>query len=223
MNDILSYIVLFLLLVIILLCFNRINYRQFKENFTDFLDDLSKIMEPKYSVTDLYKPVPKAEEKKNNTDTKPKKELKYIYVVSNKVINNVYPGDIKYQFYDNSRNTYMVLKGNLKNKSEIKLFDIKNNIVGGLLYERYNNFIFYENDKNVNIEFYNNYKNVKLYLDNDDKEFYINKNKSNPKLYDIYLFDKNIGKIIEGKIMVNSDYEKYLNSYGIAYILFENY
>lgn len=236
----LTYILLLILIIIIIIYLKKISRKQLTENFIDFLDTLSNIIEPNHILPknkiQLYK-----EEDKSTKDieiNKPiqKKETKYkyIYIVNSTIINSAYPGDFKYIFYDNKRNNYMILKGNLKNKNEIKLFDIKDTVVGGLLYERYNNFIFYldiapYNNNNINIEFYNNYKNVKVYFDNDNKEFYINRNnsnkfKTNKNLYDIYLFkNKHIGKIDGGKITVYEDYKKYLNAFGITYILFENY
>ena len=222
-------LLLLLILLIIIIIYIKLNKRTFNENFTGFLDQLSKITDPTHKIiqnkVEIYKP----EEKKKDISTK--KETKYIYIIQTKLAKSIYPGDFKYSFYNKDRNNYMILTGNLKNKNEIKLFDINNNVIGGLLYERYNNFIFYlkllsneDNNKNINIEFFNNYKNAKIYLDNDDKEFYINKDKSNKTVYDIFLFkNKKIGKINGGKIIVYEDYKIYLNAFGLAYILFENY
>jgi len=226
-------LVLLLILLIIFIIYIKLNKRTFNENFTGFLDQLSKITDPTYKLPEnkvqMYKP--KSEEEENKKTKPSKKETKYIYIVETKLSKNVYPGDFKFLFYNKNKNNYMILTGNLKNKNEIKLFDINNNVIGGLLYERYNNFIFYlkllsneDNNKNINIEFFNNYKNAKIYLDNDDKEFYINRDKINKTVYDIFLFkNKKIGKINGGKIIVYEDYKIYLNAFGLAYILFENY
>ena len=221
-------LILLLILLIIIIIYIKFYKRVFNENFTDFLDQLSKITDPSHKIVQNKTEIYKQEEEKKDI---PKKEIKYIYIIQTKLTKSIYPGDFKYLFYNKDRNNYMILTGNLKNKNEIKLFDINNNIIGGLLYERYNNFIFYlkllsneDNNKNINIEFFNNYKNAKIYLDNDDKEFYINKDKSNKTLYEIFLFkNKKIGKINNGKIMVYDDYKIYLNAFGLAYILFENY
>lgn len=226
-------LVLLLILLIIIIIFIKLNKRTFNENFTGFLDQLSKLTDPTHKLVqnkvEIYKPNTEDEEKKQNIFLK--KETKYIYIIQTKLAKSIYPGDFKYLFYNKDKNNYMILTGNFKNKNEIKVFDINNNVIGGLLYERYNNFIFYlkllsneDNNKNINIEFFNNYKNAKIYLDNDDKEFYINKDKINKTLYDIFLFkNKKIGKINGGKIIVYEDYKIYLNIFGLAYILFENY
>ena len=246
-------LLLLLILLVVIIIYIKLNKRKFNENFimnlskrsvdkelfsgtnvkenTGFLDKLSKITDPTHKLVqnkvEIYKP--ETEEKKKNII--PKKETKYIYIIQTKLLKSIYPGDFKYSFYNKDKNNYMILTGNLKNKNEIKVFDINNNVIGGLLYERYNNFIFYlkllsneDNNKNINIEFFNNYKNAKIYLDNDDKEFYINKDKINKTLYDIFLFkNKKIGKINGGKVIVYEDYKIYLNAFGLAYILFENY
>ena len=226
-------LILLLILLIIIIIYIKINKRTFNENFTGFLDKLSKITDPTHKLVqnkvEIYKPNPEDEGNKKNIISK--KEIKYIYIIQTKLLKTIYPGDFKYSFYNKDRNNYMILTGNLKNKNEIKVFDINNNVIGGLLYERYNNFIFYlkllsneDNNKNINIEFFNNYKNAKIYLDNDDKEFYINKDKLNKTVYEIFLFkNKKIGKINGGKIIVYEDYKIYLNAFGLAYILFENY
>jgi len=226
----LTIILLFILLIIIII-YIKVNKRNFNENYTGFLDQFSKITDPTYTIPKNKVQLYKSEDDVKKKDIPVKKEIKHIYIIQTKLVKSVYPGDFKYLFYNKNKNNYMILTGNLKNKNEIKLFDIKDNIIGGLLYERYNNFIFYlkllsteDNNKNINIEFFNNYKNAKIYLDNDDKEFYINKDKSNKTLYNIFLFrNKKIGKINGGKIMVYEDYKIYLNAFGLAYILFENY
>ena len=226
-------LILLLILLIIIIIYIKINKKQLNENFTGFLDQLSKITDPTHKIpenkVEIYKSKSEDEEKKKTII--PKKETKYIYIIQTKLLKSIYPGDFKYSFYNKDRNNYMILTGNLKNKNEIKVFDINNNVICGLLYERYNNFIFYlkllsneDNNKNINIEFFNNYKNAKIYLDNDDKEFYINKDKINKTVYNIFLFkNKKIGKINSGKIIVYEDYKIYLNVFGLAYILFENY
>ena len=159
----------------------------------------------------------------NNT---PKiKKTKYIYLSKSNSINDIF----RYKFFDKDLNNYMNLNGTIKNLKTIKLYNIKNNIIGNLINEKYNKYTFkinYYSNSNINIQFYNNLQEIKLYIDNDDKYFYIKK--INKLSSSIYLFSLYIGKISYDdhtklyKIIVYSDYKKYLNLFTIGFILIEN-
>jgi hypothetical protein len=142
-----------------------------------------------------------------------KQEKRYVYIE---------PTDnpSKYRFYDKNYNNYTNLYIDQQN---IKLYDPNNNIIGKLISEIYNKFtlnIDYYNKNNIHIDFYNNFNELKLYVEDDDKYFYI-KNIDNE--YSIFLFNKNIGKIYYDnsyyKIIVYEDYKNYLNLFGIGLIL----
>ena len=146
---------------------------------------------------------------------------KYIYI-SKKGNNDILP--LKYKFYNKKYNNYMVL---YTNKVNIELYDINDKIIGKKLNEKHNNYTFQMdlfNGKNIYFEIYNYYNNVKIYIDNDDKYFYI---KNMDDKYDIYLFSKKIGKIIykddiySYKIIIMEDYKKYINLFGIGFILLQ--
>ena len=118
---------------------------------------------------------------------------------------------------------------------KIKLYDINNNVTGKLLIKETNKYIFkldfISKDNYINIHFYNNYKEAKIFIDNDEKYFYVkyldnqkfNKyNYKRNKEYEIYEYGKKIGKIdYNGKIIVYEEFKKYLNVFGLTYILFD--
>jgi hypothetical protein len=154
--------------------------------------------------------------KQVNIKEESKQEKRYIYI-------ELTDNPTKYRFYDKNYNNYTNLYIDQQN---IKLYDPTNNIIGKLISEIYNKFtlnIDYYNKNNIHIDFYNNFNDVKLYIDDDDKYFYI---KSNDDDYSIFLFNKNIGKIYYDnsyyKIIVYEDYKHYLNLFGIGLILLRN-
>ena len=153
-----------------------------------------------------------------------KKKMKYILIINK---------NDNYYFYDKHNKNYM--KINLLNNKKINIKNNKNENIGNLISEKYNkltfNIIFYKN--NLNIEYINNFNAIKLYLDNDDKVFYIKKNyninnKSN-NIYNIYLYALNIGKINYNsitniyRINIYEEYKIYLNLIGFGCILLEKY
>ena len=156
------------------------------------------------------------------------KEKRFIYIVpSNKN---------KFLFYDKNKNNYLYLiDDNNDNLYKIKLYDIHNNIVGKLLVHETNKFVFkldyISEDNYINIHFYNDYEEAKVFVDNDDKYFYIkylknqkfNKyNHKRNKEYEIYEYSKKIGQIdYNGKVIVYEDSKKYLTVFGLTYILFD--
>jgi hypothetical protein len=174
-------------------------------------DDLMKI---KNSDSDISNKLKKEKEKE--------KEIKYIYVLPQHQLND----HITYLFYNKFNKNYLKLKFyNKSNIFKMFLYNIHDNQVGKLLYYENNKYIFkldFFNDKNLNIDFYNEYKETKIYFDNDDKFFYIKESNKN-KEYNIYLFNKLIGKIdFNRKIFVFDEYKDYLNIFGITYILMDN-
>ena len=79
---------------------------------------------------------------------------------------------------------------------------------------------------NIIIEYYDKFNSIKIYLENDDKIFHINKKNNN---YIIKLYTLNIGSIIYDeyndiyKIIVLEDYKTYLNLFGIGIIMLLHY
>jgi hypothetical protein len=188
------------------------------EKFTGFLELISSINTDKNidSKNDLNNITNIPNIPKNT-----KKETKYIYLKKMKDNKYLY----KYIFFNKNYDKYMIMMENNKNyKKEIMFFDIKNNRIGESILQIYNKIIINISffDHNMNIEYFNNFKSIKIYLDNDDKIFYINKKDD---YYTINLFTLNIGKIdydIDDnyyRIIIYSDYKKYLNMFGIGFIL----
>jgi hypothetical protein len=149
----------------------------------------------------------------NKTEVNTKQETRIIYIEQTH-------NPSKYRFYDKNFNNYTNLYIDDKN---IKLYDINNNIIGKLISEIYNKFTlsydFYDKN-NIHIDFYNNFKELKLYIEDDDKYFYI---KNIDNIYRIFLFNKNIGKIdydnFTYKIIVYEEYKNYLNLFAVGLIL----
>ena len=126
----------------------------------------------------------------------------------------------------------MNLYGRMNILKEVKILDNSNILIGNLLSEKHNKFILnldlYDN-RNLHIDFYNNFQECKLYLDDDDKIFFIKKKDGS---YFIYLFSKFIGKINvdttgrikknKYKVIVYDEYKIYLNLFGIGFILMMN-
>jgi len=156
-----------------------------------------------------------------------KKEIKtkYIYL-SNELSDEVIDKFIKYYLYDKNNDFYMKIIGNLYDYDKnIEIKDIKNRLIGSLISEKYTTLKFkldfYKNNI-INIEYKDNYKSVKIYLDDDDKIFYIifKNNK-----YFVYLFNnieigiikKDIDKNIY-KIIVYEEYKLYLNLIALGLI-----
>lgn len=203
------------------------------EKFTMFLETISNLVDNKnYNI--------KINSNNNNNSNNAKKEIikeekkdiqiKYIYLsneLSDKINDNKY---IKYYLYDKNNDFYMKIVGKLYDyDKKIEFKDIKDNIIGNLISEKYTILKFkmdFYKDNIINIEYTNNYKSVKIYLDYDDKIFYIiSKNNK----YFIYLFnnleigiikkdtDKNIYKII-----VYEEYKIYLNLIALGLVTLLN-
>jgi len=218
-------IYIFLIIYIYKTKFNNI------EKFTMFLETISNLVDNKnYNI----------KINNNNNSNNAKKEIikeekkdiqiKYIYLsneLSDKINDNKY---IKYYLYDKNNDFYMKIVGKLYDyDKKIEFKDIKDNIIGNLISEKYTILKFkmdYYKDNIINIEYTNNYKSVKIYLEYDDKIFYIiSKNNK----YFIYLFnnleigiikkdtDKNIYKII-----VYEEYKIYLNLIALGLVTLLN-
>ena len=243
-NNIKIFIVLLLLFYIILVyliykyfcCCNKNNNEKNLEKFTDFLDILSgnntnntnkkNKNNIKYNInnkknTNLINKIEKAIEQNPNKSIEIEK--KFIYITEKKrndVSNNIF----NYNFYNKNDNNYMNLYGVFDNTNKIvKITDNKKNIIGYLENEKHNKYtiktdIFY--NKTINAQLTNNFNEIVLSLDEDDKIFYIKKNKNG---YDLYLYGKFIGKINninnKHKIITYSNYKEYLNLFGIGFIL----
>jgi len=209
---------IFLLIYILLIIHIYKNKFNNIEKFTMFLETISNLVDNKsYNNTN--------NNNINNNIIKEKKEekkdiqIKYIYLsnkLSDKINDNKY---IKYYLYDKNNDFYMKIVGKLYDyDKKIEFKDIKDNIIGNLISEKYTILKFkmdFYKDNIINIEYTNNYQSVKIYLDNDDKIFYIIS--KNNKYY-IYLFNNlEIGIIKKDtnkniyKIIVYEEYKIYLN------------
>ena len=117
-------------------------------------------------------------------------------------------------------------------QKELILTNLNNKVIGNLINEIHNKIIlkidYYKT--NIILEYLNNLNKIKIYLDNDDKFFYIYKNNKN--LYNIDFYQLNIGYINldKGKekdivsdnmykISVDQKYKNYLNLFALGYIL----
>lgn len=234
--------ILLLFLYILIFIFIYLNYYKTInnniENFQTIEDSLALLLNPQYKNQlniktesmkrndDLIKinsDITKNDIKEKEIKEIKKNEIKYIYVLPQNQLND----HITYLFYNKFNKNYLKLKFyNKSNIFKIFLYNIHNNQVGKLLYYENNKYIFkldFFNDKNLNIDFFNEYKETKIYFDNDDKYFYIKESNKKNKEYNIYLFNKLIGKInIDRKIFVFDEYKDYLNIFGITYILMDN-
>lgn len=225
MINIKIYIVLLLIFYIILIiCIYRFFCCNKKENFIGFLEMVSSITETnieKDNIGDI-----KNNEIVNNDiylNTTNKKIKKYIYI--SKI--NYNSSIIKYNFYNKDNEVYLNTIINNDNTNKILIKDISNNIIGKDINKRHNkitlNFNMYRS--NIIIEYYNKFNSIKIYLENDDKIFHINKKNNN---YIIKLYTLNIGSIIYDeyniyKIIVLEDYKTYLNLFGIGIIMLLHY
>ena len=152
---------------------------------------------------------------------KPKKQKKYIYI--SKV--NYNSSIIKYNIYNKNNNKYLniFVYNDNNNINKILIRNISNDIIGKNKNNIHNKITINCNlfDNDIILQYYNKYQSIKIYLENDDKIFYINKNIDNNFTIDLYSL--NIGKTIYKddmyKIIVIEDYKKYLNLFAIGIIL----
>jgi hypothetical protein len=232
------FILLFILYILfIILLLKKISIKI--EKFENLDDKLANLLNPKYKKEKNTIPISNINLTNdiNLTNNKPinhikKQDTRIIYVIPSKTYNN----NFKYIFYNKLHKYYMYLTGKINdNLPKIDLFNIKNENIGKLIYNEGSKYIFkidfFENQF-INIDFYNQYNESKIYMDNDDKFYYMkhmlkkefNKNNfENNNEYEIFLFNKLIGKInYNRKIIVYEEYKKYLNIFAISYILLEN-
>ena len=156
----------------------------------------------------------------NNTNNFPR-NIKYIYL--KKIENNN-----KYLFYNKNNDVYLsFLQSENNYQKKVIIKDLQNNIIGNLISHIYNKIIIKTSlyKKNINIDFSDNFQTVKIYLDNDEKNFNIIKKDNN---YIINNYMENIGKIKYDntdniyKIMVYEEYKIYLNLIAIGFIVLLN-
>jgi hypothetical protein len=232
----LSIILLILYILLFLYIYKNIYYKV--ENFTGILETISNLIDNKDIILNKNNIENKIENKKNEIYAKEYKKTKYIYLsnflIKNtkdkntldiKNIENTKEKFTKYYLYNKNNENYMKIIGKINDyDKKIEIKDINNNIIGEFLNEKYTiikfNLNFYKNNI-INIEYKNNYQSVKIYLDDDDKIFYIiyKKNK-----YYIYLFNNlEIGIINQDqniyKIIVYEEYKIYLNLFALGLII----
>lgn len=211
-NNIIFGLILIIYIIFIIYIYKKYYYRPHIENFTGLLD---LFLDNSYDESNYNNLKPIAKNEINIT----KKNIKYIYIIN---IENIENKKIKYYYLDKKNKPYMTLYGNITNFSkDIKLKDINNNIIGNIINEKYNIYVFQNSifNKNLNIQYINNFKEIKMYLDDDDKIFYIKKKND---FYIINLYTLYIGKIkydgYKYRIMVYEDYKIYLNLLGLGFI-----
>jgi hypothetical protein len=155
----------------------------------------------------------------SETTSKPKKRSiikKYIYLSKVSYDTNV----TKYIFTNKKNLAYLHILMNQYNKILIK--DVSNNIIGKDISRIHNKVILNINlyDKNIVVEYFNRFKSIKIYVEDSDKIFYINKKE---EYYTIYLYANYIGTVIydneKYRITVFEDYKEYLNLFGIGITL----
>jgi hypothetical protein len=226
-----KYILLFLIILYILLISFLIKLYNQKdiEHFRSLEDNIVTLFNPSYKDTTeiKYYKDNSLVDNKNNKE-KNKKETRYIHVIP---LNNN-----KYLFYNKNKEYFMYLTHDMNDHYyKIKLFNVQNNIVGKLLVQESNKFIFkldfISDDNYINIHFYNDYEEAKIFIDNDSEYFYIkllknqkfNKyNHKRNKEYEIYEYSKKIGKIdYNGKVVTYEEFKKYLTIFGLTYVLFD--
>ena len=211
-----SLLLLYFLLLTLIVKYTFIT-KETKENFTQFLELINYYTSTNKDNNNnsIILNEEHIDKKSINSISEPKK-IKYIYIGKNNTN--------KYNFYNKDYKIYIYLIYSEKNyQKNIFIKDYKNNNIGELINEKYNkivlNAIIYNN--NINIEYLDNFNSVKLYLDNDDKIFFLKKNEND---YFIYLYSMKIGKIIYDekkdlyKIMVYKEYKDYLNLFGFGLI-----
>jgi len=230
-NNIKLYIVLLLIFYIYLtICiYTFFCCNKKKENFIGFLEMVSSITKTNIGKEKDNKDYIEDIKINNEIITNNQKKIKkYIYI--SKI--NYNSSIIKYNFYNKDNevylNTIINSDNNTKNTNTILIKDTSNNIIGKDINKRHNkitlNFNMYKS--NIIIEYYNKFNSIKIYLENDDKIFHINKKNNN---YIIKLYTLNIGSIIYDehnniyKIIVLEDYKTYLNLFGIGIIMLLHY
>ena len=227
---ILTIILLIIYIYLIYLLYEYINKNYtINENFIDILDfmndSIDKFKDPNKNLKDIIKYQPNKDKSKTetlNTDNvKKESDIRFIYLYHFKRSNY-------FVFYNKNYEDYIKIIPKINDyKKTINIEDIKNNIIGSLLTEKYNIYT-YQIDiylKKITIEFIEEYRSIKIYLEDGDKIFYIKHNKTiNNDSYKIFLYEKLIGKIKYNddnkmyKIMVFKEYKENLNLFGIGLV-----
>lgn len=205
-----KFLAILLFILYIFMLFYTYYYRTNIENFIDLLTNNNVKSNIQLDT-------------KVNTKTYIKRNIKNI---KSKILYLELNKDISY-FYNSSKDKYMICTYNIFNyQKELILTNLDNEVIGNLINEIYNKIILKINyyKTNIIVEYLNNYNKIKIYLENDDKFFYIYKNNS---LYNIDVYQLNIGYITLDKdnmykISVEEKYKKYLNLFALGFILLLN-
>jgi hypothetical protein len=208
--------------------FYTYHYKKNIENFVDYIDYINELLDTnKNDKKDNTEPVEKTYIKKNIKNIK--SEIIYLELSKDEKDDKDIKNTSIFYFYNSNKDKYMICKYTILNyQTELILTNLDNKVIGNLINEIHNKIIlkidYYKT--NIVIEYLNNLNKIKIYLDDDDKYFYIYKNNN---LYNIDLYQLNIGYISLDKskenmyrISVNEKYKNYLNLFAIGYILLFN-
>jgi len=209
-------LIIYIIFIIYLYNYKKYHYENNIEKFTELLDlFLDNNIKTDIKTNNIKQPIIEKEIEPQLI----KKNIKYIYIIN---IENIDNKKFKYYYLNKKNQPYMTLYGNNTNfNKDIKLKDVNNNLIGNIINEKYNIYIFQNSifNKNLNIHYINKFKEIKMYLDNDDKIFYIKKKYDS---YIINLYNLYIGKIKNDghkyRIMVYENYKTYLNLFGLGLI-----
>lgn len=216
-----KYLAILLFISYIFMIFYTYYYRKNVENFVDYIDYINELLDT--DKKDNTKPVEKTYIKRNIKNIK--SEIIYLELSKNE------KNTLIFYFYNSDKTKYMICNYTIINyQKELIFTNLNNKVLGNLINEIHNKIIlkidYYKTD--IILEYLNNLNKIKIYLDNDDKFFYIYKNNN---LYNIDLYQLNIGYISldKGKdkdnmykISVDEKYKNYLNLFAIGYILLFN-
>lgn len=215
------YVYIFLFILIILIIKNReINN---KEHFIGLYENLNQ-----YFDNNKKKEI-------KIIDSEQSKELKNFHSL---FLKNIYVSQLKnnkyWNFYLLNYNFECYLKIQIQLpliKNKINIFDEKKNkIVGFLKNQKYNKYIFdlqklYK--QNYIFEIQNNYQKIKIFGFYLDNIYYLTKKNDSKKTYCCYLFEKEIGYVIQDKnsknfkINIENKYIDQINLFGIALALIQ--
>jgi hypothetical protein len=209
-----KYLILFIFIFIIFYILNKY-LNNVHESFINILDIMDNLVDKNIENNYLTK---SSSNNIINNDSFDKKLIKYIYIQKK---------DINYYFLNKNKQVYMkfiIYKNN--NDYIYKIQNYNHQSIGKFLNKYYNDLLFEINmySQPIHFEFINNFNNIKIYLENSSNVFYVKK--INNK-YLIYYFELHIGNIhiINDlyKITTLDEYKKYINLFGIGYILLLNY
>jgi len=229
-----KFLAILLFILYIFMIFYTYHYRKNIENFVDYIDYINELLDT--DKKDNTKPIEKTYIKQNIKNIK--SEIIYLELSKDTKEAKDKKNNSTFYFYNSDKTKYMTCKYNIFNyQTELIFINLNKKVVGSLINEIHNKIIlkidYYKTD--IILEYLNNFNKIKIYLENDDKFFYIYKNNNN--LYNIDLYQLNIGYIsldkgknidknidIDNmyKISVDEKYKNYLNLFAIGYILLFN-